>query len=251
MTGICPEANVIEISHQVTRYSVAEGARSLVFALPRFPVGVHVAVVDPGVGTDRIALVIQTARGDALVGPDNGLLVSAAEALGGITEVRSIENRELMLPDISMSFHGRDVFAPVSAYLATGVPLERVGPSLPAMKLVRILEAQPTIRDGELRTEITHVSMFGNVMLAGGAIELEAALGPLEVGRRLVIEFGGGGGATIREETTWQRTFGHVPAGASLLFIESESQLSFADNQGDVANRLGLAVGQIVRIRAR
>ena len=251
MVGICPRANIIVISHQIRRYSIAEGAHTLVFALPSMPVGTHVAVVDPGVGTDRLALAIRTARGDVLVGPDNGLLVAASAALGGIDEVRSIENRELMLPVVTSSFHGRDVFAPAAAYLATGVPLERVGPPVPAERLVRLSEPCPTIRDGVLETEITQVLLFGNVTFAGGAAELEAALGPLNFGRQVAIEFDGGDGkAAIREVTTWERTFGRVPVGASLLLIESEGQLSFADNQGDAARRLGLDVGQAVRIRA-
>jgi S-adenosylmethionine hydrolase len=251
MIGICPQANIIVIDQQITRWSIAEGARTLVFALPSMPVGTHVAVVDPGVGTDRLALAIRTARGDVLVGPDNGLLVAAAAALGGIDEVRSINNRELMLPVVSSSFHGRDVFAPVAAHLATGVPLERVGPPVPAERLVRLSEPRLMIGDGVLETEITRVLLFGNVTLAGGAAELEAALGPLEFGRQVVIEFDGGDGkAAVREVTTWERAFGRVPVGASLLLIESECQLSFADNQGDAARRLGLAVGQAVRICA-
>jgi S-adenosylmethionine hydrolase len=172
MIGICPQANIIVISQQITRYSIAEGARTLVFALPNMPMGTHVAVVDPGVGTDRLALAIRTARGDVLVGADNGLLVAAAVALGGIDEARSIKNRELMLPVITSSFHGRDVFAPVAAYLAAGVPLQRVGPPVPAERLVRLPEPHTTIHDGVLETEITQVLLFGNVTLAGGAAVL-------------------------------------------------------------------------------
>jgi S-adenosylmethionine hydrolase len=199
-----------------------------------------------------MAIAIRATRGDVLVGPDNGLLVAPAEALGGIDEVRSIENRKLMLPAISPTFHGRDIFSPVAAHLATGVPMERVGPLLSAVTLVRHPDPRPTVLEGQLKTEITYVSVFGNVMFAGGANELEAALGRLEVGRPLVIELSRRSEATtIREETTWQRTFGQVPVGASLLFVESEGQLALADNLGDAARRLGLAVGQVVSIRAR
>src|SRR5205823_12588995 len=90
--------------------------------------GVHVAVVDPGVGTERLPVALRARRGDILIGPDNGLLIPAAEALGGIAEARSIENRELTLPVISSGFHGRDIFSPVAAHLAMGVPFESVGP---------------------------------------------------------------------------------------------------------------------------
>src|SRR5512141_2567787 len=97
MFRICPDAHVIDISHQVPRYAIREGAGTLLFALPYMPVGIHVAVVDPGVGTERLALALRTGRGDILVGPDNGLLIPAGEALGGIVEARTLQNRELML----------------------------------------------------------------------------------------------------------------------------------------------------------
>lgn len=251
MLGIAPEANVIDISHQVPRYSIRDGARTLVFALPYMPVGIHVAVVDPGVGTARLPVAIRAGRGDILIGPDNGLLVPAAEKLGGIAEARAIQERSLMLPVISNSFHGRDIFAPVAAHLASGVPYERVGPRVPTEGLVRLEMPRPSVRDGELETEIVHVLVFGNLALAGVPADLERALGPLEPARRLRLEFPAQGDRPDQvETTTWERTFGRVPVGASLLYEDSEGGLAFADNQGDAAARLGLAVGRRVRIRA-
>ena len=138
MFRFCPDANIIDISHQVPRYSIREGAGTLVFALPYMPVGIHVAVVDPGVGTERLAVGLRTARGDILIGPDNGLLMAAGDALGGIVEARSLENRELMLPVVSSSFHGRDIFAPMAGHLAQGTPFESVGPAVPIERLVRL-----------------------------------------------------------------------------------------------------------------
>ena len=131
MFGIAPDANIIDINHQVPRFSIRDGAASLVFALPHMPVGTHVAVVDPGVGTARLPVALKVARGDVLIGPDNGLLIEAAERLGGIVEARAIENRDLWLPVVSSSFHGRDIFAPTAAHVAMGVPFERVGPVVP------------------------------------------------------------------------------------------------------------------------
>jgi hypothetical protein len=251
MFGIAPDANIIDISHQIPRYSVRDGAGTLVFALPHMPVGVHVAVVDPGVGTARLAVAIRTGRGDTLVGPDNGLLVPAAERLGGIVEVRSIENRDLMLPVVTSSFHGRDVFAPVAAHLAMGVPLESVGPPLPAERLVRLELPRPTVRERGLDTTITHVLIFGNVTFAGTPADLESAIGPLRAGRRLVVEFPvADDRLMVREETTWAETFGSVPIGASLLMSDSEGHLSLADNQGNAAERLGLTVDRPARITA-
>jgi S-adenosylmethionine hydrolase len=251
MFGIAPDANIIDISHFIPRYSIRYGAGTLVFALPYMPVGIHVAVVDPGVGTSRLAIALRVARGDVLIGPDNGLLIPAADALGGIVEARSIENRDLMRPEISSSFHGRDIFAPVAAHLATGVPFESVGPSIPLDRLVQLALPKPVVSEGRLDTVITGVMIFGNVTFAGTPADLEAAIGPLRPGQELVVEFDGGPGQPpTRERTTWQRTFGDVPQGDSLVMPDSEGQLSFADNQGDAATRLGLRVDRAARITA-
>lgn len=246
--GICPDARVVEINHEVTPFSVLEAAHTLVLALPSFPLGVHVVVVDPGVGTDRRALALKTGRGDVLIGPDNGSLIPALDALGGLERARSITNTALMQPVVSASFHGRDVFSPVAAHLAAGIAFENVGPPIPAGSLKQLAEPRLRIGNAQLETAVTHINHFGNVMLAGGEAELEAALGPLQVKQPLVIEFGAGQGTPSREVTSWQRTFGDVPIGASLLLIESEGQLSFADNRGNVAKRLGLTLGQTIRI---
>jgi S-adenosylmethionine hydrolase len=250
MFGICPDANVIDISHQIQRYSIREGAWTLGFALPYMPIGIHVAVVDPGVGSERRAVGIRAGRGDILIGPDNGLLIAAAEALGGITEARSLENHELMLPVVSASFHGRDVFAPMAAHVAAGTPFEAVGPTVAPDSLVRLPDWRPTIRDGELQSVIVHVLIFGNATFAGVPADLEAAIGPLSPGRPLEVDFPAQGDApAVVERTVWQQTFAGVPLGASLLMADSEGNLQLADNQGDVARRLGLSVGRSVRVR--
>lgn len=251
MFGISPDANIIDINHQVPRYSIRSGAGSLVFALKHMPVGVHVAVVDPGVGTERLPVGLKVARGDVLIGPDNGLLIWAAETLGGIVEARALHNRELMLPVISSSFHGRDIFSPMAAHLANGVPFDRVGPPVPIDDLMRLPEIRATVGEGVLDTSITHILIFGNVTLAGTADDLSASIGPLEPGRHLVIDFPAFDGAgPIQERTVWERTFSRVPLGSSLLMSDSEGQLSLADNQGDAARRLGLVLDRPARIRA-
>jgi S-adenosylmethionine hydrolase len=250
MVRICPEANIIDVSHQVPRYSIREGAGTLVFALPHMPVGVHVAVVDPGVGTERLPVGLRVARGDVLIGPDNGLLIDAAEALGGIIEARALENRELMLPVVTSSFHGRDIFAPIAGHLAAGVPFETVGPLVPIGDLARLPAIRPTISEGVLDSTIVHVLIFGNVTFAGTPADLEAAVGPLAIGRPLVVEFPAHAGSSpVVERTVWEETFGRVPVGTSLLMADSEGHLSLADNQGDVARRLGLELDRPVRIR--
>ena len=112
--GICRDAQIIDVGHSIRKYAISDGAFLLRFALPSVPVGVHIGVVDPGVGTPRRPIGIRTGRGDVLIGPDNGLLLPAADALGGAIEARELTNRDLWLPVTSSTFHGRDIFAPVA-----------------------------------------------------------------------------------------------------------------------------------------
>jgi S-adenosylmethionine hydrolase len=265
MFGIVPDANIIDVNHQVPRYSIRDGAASLVFALPHMPVGVHLAVVDPGVGTDRLAIAIKTGRGDVLVGPDNGLLVDAAERLGGIVEARVLENRAYWLPVVSSSFHGRDIFAPSAAHLAEGAPFESVGRVVPTDDLIRLQRPQAKVLDGRVETVIIHVMTYGNVTFAGTPLDLTTAIGPLTDGRPIRLTFGPGpkgvsataGGAEgeeprpLVEDIVWGYTFGSVPLGHSVLMADSEGRLSLSDNQGDAARRLGLSVDRPVTITAR
>jgi S-adenosylmethionine hydrolase len=250
MYGIAPDALIIDINHQVPRYSIREGAGTLAFALPYMPVGVHVAVVDPGVGTERRGVALKVARGDMLVGPDNGLFMPAAGRLGGVIAAYALENRELMLPVITSSFHGRDIFAPIAAHLAMGTPIEAVGPALDPASLVRLAEPRPAVRDGALESQIVGILIFGNVTFAGTTADLEQAMGPMSPGRRVTLEFAAHGDRpAVTESTVWERTFGSVPLGASLLMEDSEGHLSLADNQGNAAERLGLTLDRPVRIR--
>jgi len=259
MFGIAPDANIIDINHQVPRYSIRDGAASLVFALPHMPVGVHVAVVDPGVGTDRKPVALKVGRGDILIGPDNGLLIEAAELLGGIVEARVLENRALWLPVVSSSFHGRDIFAPTAAHLALGEPFASVGPTVRIDDLVRLVQPRATVVNGRLETTIVQVMPYGNVTLAGTTLDLTLAVGALVEGRPFRLTFAAPAfaaasseaAATLVEDTVWGLTFGSVPLGASVLMSDADGHLSLSDNQGDVARRLGLAVDRAVTITTR
>jgi S-adenosylmethionine hydrolase len=249
MLGIAPDAQILDIGHSIRKYAIADGAWLQAGAVPYLPVGIHVAVVDPGVGTERRPIAIRTRRGDVLVGPDNGLLIPAAQALGGAIEARTLENRELMLPRTSSTFHGRDIFSPVAAHLATGTPFEAVGPEIPVASLVKLEPPEPEVTDGELRTAVLYVDSFGNVRFAARPEDLRRAIGPLQPGRPLVVELDLNGAGAVTERTTWEQTFGRVALGRSLLFEDSSGGVSLADNQANAAARLHASVGARARIR--
>ncbi len=253
MLTICPDAVVIDIAHSIRKYAVHDAAWILRAALPFMPVGVHVAVVDPGVGTSRRGLAIQAERGDMLIGPDNGLLVAAAEALGGVHAARALENRAWFLPEVSATFHGRDMFAPVAAHLAAQhTTFDDLGPLIPGNELVRLADPEPRVEPGALRTEVTYVDSFGNIRIAGGRADLSRALGELAGGAPLEVSFEAANGQPAAVEATrWSATFGGVPTGASLLYTDSSGGLALADNQGSAATRLGVTPGRGVRITRR
>src|SRR5687768_16318680 len=143
MLSICRDAQIIDVGHDIRKFAIRDGAFLLRFALPYVPVGVHVGVVDPGVGTRRRPIGIRTARGDVLIGPDNGLLPPAADALGGAVEARELTNRDLWLPVTTSTFHGRDIFSPVAAHLAAGdAEFATVGPEIALDSLIRLPEPE-------------------------------------------------------------------------------------------------------------
>ncbi len=251
MLSIAPDAQIVDISHSVRKYAIEDGAYLLWSAVPWMPVGsMHVAVVDPGVGTVRHPVAIRTARGDVLVGPDNGVLMPAAAVLSGAVEARILENRALMLPRTTSTFHGRDIFSPVAAHLAVGTPFESLGSVIAPEDLVQLDFPRPRVAGGVLETTVLFVDSFGNLRLAGVPADLEAALGTLTSGQRLEITFGAAGGAPeIKAAVPWSRTFGEQPLGAPLLYENSFGQLALADNQGNAAARLGVGPGRAVSIR--
>lgn len=247
MLSIARDAQIVDISHTVAKYAVRDGAYLLATAVPWLPVGVSVAVVDPGVGTDRRPLALRTARGDILVGPDNGLLLPAALRLGGMIEARVIENRSWLLPATSATFHGRDIFAPAAAHLATGESFDDVGPEVDSATVVELAVAAATPSDGHLATEVVYVDSFGNLRLAGGVAELEAGLGPVAPGTPLAISLEEG---APRERTVrWSRTFGETAAGDLLAYEDSSGALAIAESGGNAARRLGVGSGAPVGIR--
>lgn len=245
--GIAPDALIVDISHEVEKFSVRDGALLLWCALPFLPIGAHVAVVDPGVGTDRRAIAIETARGDYLVGPDNGLLLPGADRLGGITRVHLIENSQYRLPVVSSTFHGRDLFAPAAAHLALGVPLEHIGPEIDPAHLRNLDWPQVAVGEGRLDTAVIYRDTFGNAKLAGLTADLVEALDGLAHGDTLTVSVGNGR-RRRSEDIVWAQTFGDVGVGERMLYEDSYGRLCIAENQGSAVASLGLEDGTPVTI---
>lgn len=241
--GIAPDVEIIDISHEVRKFAIRDGALLLWCALPYLPVGIHVAVVDPGVGTARRPIALQTARGDTLVGPDNGLLLGPVERLGGASDAVELRDTRFRLPAVSTSFHGRDIFAPAAAHLALGVTLEAFGPRVEPASLAPSPLPAPAIGDGVLETSAIYVDTFGNVKLSALAEDLTRALGPLALGVSLSITT-----AAAAFSIPWLRTFGETEVGAPLLYPDSYGRLCLAVNQGHAADRLGITEDDPVAI---
>lgn len=242
--GISPQATVVHISHEVTKYAIRDGALMLWCALPFMPIGVHMAVVDPGVGTRRRPLAIRVGRGDVLVGPDNGLLLPAAQRLGGVQAVHELTSETHRLHPVSTSFHGRDIFAPAAAHLANGLPIEELGPALDPDDIVDLVIPPARPIPGGVETSVVYIDTFGNCKLAGLRAELEAVTGPMQPGRAVRIQADG----AEERNLSWADTFGNAAVGEPILYVDSYDRLTLAVNQGNAAAQLGLDQDQAIRI---
>jgi S-adenosyl-L-methionine hydrolase (adenosine-forming) len=241
--GRCPEARVIDLSHGVPRGDVRAGALILRATLPYLGAGIVLAVVDPGVGSERRAVALRVADGRLFVGPDNGLLSLAVASCGGAVEAVDIGGSELVLRPVSATFHGRDVFAPVAAGLAAGASLSDVGSWIDPSGLVGLELPRARVSDGVLVAHAVYVDGFGNVQLDVEADEI-GGFG-LSVGQVLELTVAGRGAARAR----FVRTFADARAGELLLYEDSYSRLAVAVNRGSAGSRLGLAVDDQLRIR--
>ena len=241
MLNIAPHLKIIDITHGIKPHSIREGAMVLAQAVKYMPEGVHMAIVDPGVGTKRLAVVIQTKSGSMLVGPDNGLLPMAATRLGGSVKAHQITNQELMLQEPSRTFHGRDIFAPAAAHLASGVDIGEFGPEVAIDSLVGLTFAEPRMHDDHYHACVLHVDRFGNLQLNVGPPEMAAM--NLAVGAMIEVRVEGHRGLV-----TYGEAFGSVPHGELVVASDSYGLMAVSVNHGNAAERLGATLGSSVII---
>jgi S-adenosyl-L-methionine hydrolase (adenosine-forming) len=240
---IAPDAEVIDITHGIAPHNVLQGALVLASTLPFMPEGIHLAVVDPGVGSDRRAVALRGSDGRLYVGPDNGLLAYAADKLGGVAEAVELANPAYRLEPVAHTFHGRDIFAPASAHLAAGVELKELGPAIAAADLVRIDVPAPSIGKRRIRATVLYIDRFGNVQLNLTRDDL-ARVG-IEAGSKLEIEVG-----FERYYAIAARTFAEVKGGDIVLYEDAYWNISLAINRGSAALMFGVGPGDELRVSA-
>jgi S-adenosyl-L-methionine hydrolase (adenosine-forming) len=240
MVGIAPGVSIIDVTHSVPEFDVVRGAETLRHATGYMPDdAVYLAIIDPEDKPVRRELAAETGSGAYLVGPDNGLLLPAAEALGGVRRAVSLTNRDYHLHPVSKSFHGRDVFSPVAAHLAVGAGLGDLGEDVAPASL-SLIDFPGVRKEGDgLAAEIIDIDSFGNARLSATPRDLD-----LGYGAHVEI--------SVRDETmdaTYVQTFGASDTGDLVLLTDSHWRLSLAVNRGNASRALLLSPGDEVRIR--
>lgn len=237
---IAPQARVIDVTHGIPPQAVLQGAIVLRNTTPFMPVGVHVAVVDPDVGGNRRAIALRTEDGRRFVGPDNGLLMLAADELG-VSGARELTEARFHLPNVSRTFHARDVFAPVAAHLAAGAGFEQLGTELDPSTLVRIDLPAPEVGRSQISASVLSVDRFGNIATNVQRAHLES-LG-VSSGDRVEIRL-----TLNRYFAVVAETFADAAAGELLLYEDSYKLVTLAISRGNAARLTGLGAGDPLRI---
>jgi S-adenosyl-L-methionine hydrolase (adenosine-forming) len=240
MARIAPEARVLDLTHGIAAQDVLQGALVLRQSLPFTPVGVHLAVVDPDVGGKRRAIAVRTVDGRVFVGPDNGLLLLAADDVG-IHAAYEITSPAYRLKEVSRTFHARDVFAPAAAHLANGVPAADLGPEVDHATLVRVSVPEPEVGTSQLAATVLAIDRFGNVALNMRREHLDA-IGLVDGDRvevRLVLD---------RYYAAVAGTFADAAPGELILYEDSYGLATLAISRGSAARLTGIAVGDELRI---
>jgi S-adenosyl-L-methionine hydrolase (adenosine-forming) len=243
MKRIARDVEIVDITHGIAPQAVTQGALVLARSVPYMPVGVHLAVVDPGVGGDRRAIAIWTEDGRVYVGPDNGLLSLAAPA-ETVVAVRALTNSRYHLEPVSKTFHARDIFAPAAAHLASGVVFDELGEEVDPATLVRIDLPKPVSGPSGLRATVLAIDRFGNLELNLGRADIAAA--GLSPGSRIELLFPVHSYYAVVAET-----FVDAGRGALILYEDSYGSYSIAISDGNAGALTGASVGEEIAIVPR
>ena len=240
MKRIAPEVEIIDITHGIPPQAVLQGALVLSNTIGYMPRGVHLAVVDPGVGGPRRALALEDADGRKYIGPDNGLLLPAARR-AGIVAAHELANPEYALETISRTFHARDLFSPAAAHLALGVPLESLGPPVDPDGLISLDLPAPELGDGVAVATVLYVDSFGNIAVNLTRQDVESI--GIALGSQLELELAG-----EHYYAVMARTFADARPGDVVLYLDSYGNMSVAISRGSAARMLHASPGQQIRI---
>jgi S-adenosylmethionine hydrolase len=234
--SICPKATILDITHEIEKFNIRMGAYVLASASSYFPKGtIHLAVIDPSVGTKRRPLLVQT-KHDYYIGPDNGVLALAAKNRD-IKHIYEIANRKLMLPKISSTFHGRDVFSPAAAHLANGTPPAQFGPE--TRRIVTPKFAKLIRRKDTLVGEVIHIDGFGNIITNFGEKELEL----MKIKTVVNVRF-----KNARQKLKFCKAYAEVRWQKPLALIGSHNFLEISINQGNAAQVFKIKSGDKVTL---
>lgn len=233
LLGVNPRARLIDLSHQIPPQNLRHAAFFLAAALPYFPPAtLHVIVVDPGVGTERAVLHVEVA-GQCLLVPDNGCWTWLPGS--ELAAVRRVSNPRFFRPEVSHTFHGRDIFAPVAGHLSAGVSPSEIGE--PASEWVHLDRPTPAIGPHSIIGEVIFVDRFGNLITNISAAELPVPPTRVQLGRR-----------TLPEGWRWVRTYGEADAGSLVVLVSSVGTIEIAEVQGNAAQRLRGTTGTAVEV---
>jgi S-adenosylmethionine hydrolase len=238
---IAPEVQIVDITHGIPSRSVLQGGLVLSSTIQYMPEGVHLAVVDPGVGGIRRPVALETGSGRLLVGPDNGLLAPAVYAAGGVAKAHELANPDYMLPSVSRTFHGRDPFSPAAAHLALGVPLEEFGPPIDPDTLVRPDLPEPELGHARIRATILYVDGFGNMQLNLTREHLETV--GIVPGTKVELCIG-----PERYYAVAARTFDDARPGDIILYEDAYRRIAVAISRGSAVDMFHAAPGTDLRI---
>jgi S-adenosylmethionine hydrolase len=238
---IAPHVRILDVCHLIAAQDVQQGANSLAAAIPYLPQAVHLALVDPMQVASSRGVVIETTDGSLLVGPDNGLLSLACDARGGVLRAAEITNPTLWRDTVHKTFRGRDVFAPVAAHLANGVPLNEVGPAIEADTLTHLPVRGVIVDDDHVHAEVSLVDHFGNISLNLARSDLEAA--GITFGDTVELRCNG-----RTRQVPFTATYGDVPRGRLTLCEDSFRAVMLAVNAGHASRELRVLRGEPVVI---